>query len=278
MYETKTNSSAMVETTDCLETVGVFKSAKNFFFILAIISLIATQAIFWLGRFNVINWGSESLSVVANEGNARLDDKVLEGAESEHAKPEQVKTESKKPQESASISEDAQEAIASIDGSADSLGEKNDSGLVPKSLPSKVLRKIDWAYLKVLINAANAVVVFSVVCYVLILVFSLKVSLVGKLGGLSHISSAFLISLFAALVILPWQLSFPGVHLFGTIFTAQELHKWLSKFSDGGTFVKILCYIRFVFTFILAMWLLIWAQLRSRRWSRATLKRLGIIQ
>ena len=273
MYEAKTNSSAMVETTDCLETVGVFKSAKNFFFILAIISLIATQAIFWLGRFNVINWDTKSLSVVANEEATPLDANALE-----EAKPEQVKTESKEPQKSPSIDEDAQDAIASIDKDV-AVSDKSDmDDLTPKPVPSKVLRKIDWAYLRVLINVANSIVVFSVVSYVLILVFSLKVSLVGKLGGLSHISSAFLISLFAALVILPWQLSFPGIHLFGTIFTTQELHKWLSKFSDGGTVVRILCYVRFVFTFVLAVWLLIWAQLRSRRWSRATLKRLGIMQ
>ncbi len=277
MYEAKTNSSAMVETTDCLETVGVFRSAKNFFFTFAIISLVATQAIFWLGRFEVINWGDKPPVNTITKDGAHLATKITKDAQSEKIDSNQMKINTKEPQEMESIAEDAKEAIATVnDGASTSIVEdvqENDSGVAS----NKLLHRVDWSYLKVLINVANAVVVFSIVCYVLILVFSLKVSLVGKLGGLSHISSAFLISLFASLVILPWQLAFPGIHLFGAIFTTQELHKWLSNFSDAGMIARAMCYVRFVFTFLLAVWLLVWAQLRSRKWARATLKRLGIV-
>lgn len=279
MLDAETNSNRMVETTDCLETVSVFKASKNFFFTVALISLLVTQVVFWLGHFNMIAWEPQE-TVVATDISNSLQENYLSLATS--TTPMTIVEEAKV---DPAIEEDAKEVIGVAQSTpqpqvveTDVVAETQEESLPSVASENKIQWRADWAYLQVFLKVANSILVFTVSCYMLILLFSLKVSLVGKLGGLSHISTAFLVSLFAALVILPWQLTFPGIHLSGAIFTPAELHDAISKFSDGGIIVKVFCYIRFVVSFVLAFWLLVWAQLRSRRWARATLKRLGIIQ
>ena len=56
MFDSDMGTNKMIETTDCLETIAIFKAAKNFLFMLTIISLVASAAIFWMGDVGVIAW------------------------------------------------------------------------------------------------------------------------------------------------------------------------------------------------------------------------------
>ena len=47
-------SNVMVETTDSLEAVGVFRGWKNIFFMVVLVCLLATQAAFWLVDLGVV--------------------------------------------------------------------------------------------------------------------------------------------------------------------------------------------------------------------------------
>ena len=47
MNDNPVNQSEMVDTTDSLEAVGVFRGWKNLFFIVALLCLLFTQAAFW---------------------------------------------------------------------------------------------------------------------------------------------------------------------------------------------------------------------------------------
>ena len=48
MNEVPSGSKDLLDTTDCLEAVGVFKGWKNFFFMIMVICLLLLQAFFWI--------------------------------------------------------------------------------------------------------------------------------------------------------------------------------------------------------------------------------------
>jgi hypothetical protein len=109
-----------------------------------------------------------------------------------------------------------------------------------------------------------------------VLLVTLKVSLVSRLGGISHITRAFFISLFLLVFLFPWQCIIPRV-LIGVIYLPKELLCFFPAKADGSVFWLVLMYLRFVGLWVLAVWLLLWSALRSGRWYRATQRRLGIV-
>ena len=129
-----------------------------------------------------------------------------------------------------------------------------------------------WA----LIGGLNFLVLFFAVLYVLILLITLKVSLVSRLGGISHITRAFFISLFFLLFLFPWQCIIPRVMIGAVYLPSELLCVFPSKAEDSG-FWRVLMYLRFVGLWALSVWLLLWSALRSGRWYRATQRRLGIM-
>lgn len=54
MNEGPVNQSHVIDTTDCLEAVGVFRGWKNFFFLLVMICLLLVQALFWLVNLRLV--------------------------------------------------------------------------------------------------------------------------------------------------------------------------------------------------------------------------------
>ncbi|MHC4679346.1 MAG: hypothetical protein ACYTEK_11670, partial [Planctomycetota bacterium] len=48
MNEIQAGPNDLLDTTDCLEAVGVFKGWKNFFFIIIVLCLVLLQTCFWL--------------------------------------------------------------------------------------------------------------------------------------------------------------------------------------------------------------------------------------
>ena len=107
------------------------------------------------------------------------------------------------------------------------------------------------------------------------MLFSLKVSMLGRLGGINHISRAFFLSLLMLVLLLPWQIIFSNV-VTGAIFTPSELLKW--HFSEMDSLFDItLYYLRFSGYWLLILLLLIFSQIRSSRWAKAILRRLEVM-
>ena len=136
---------------------------------------------------------------------------------------------------------------------------------------------VTTAQLSWLVRFTDCVLVLAAVLYCLTMLFSLKVSMLGRLGGINHISRAFFLSLAFVVLLLPWQKFFLFPHLVvGAIYTPEELF-------SGGTgqgkhiFGTVLHYLRFCGYWVLVMLLLIFAQLRSGRWTKAILRRLEVI-
>ena len=107
------------------------------------------------------------------------------------------------------------------------------------------------------------------------MLFSLKVSMLGRLGGINHISRAFFLSLLMLILLLPWQRIFGGM-VPGAIFTPEELAQW-SCAEAGDIFDRVIYYLRFSGYWLLVLLLLILSQIRSIRWGKAILRRLEII-
>jgi hypothetical protein len=111
--------------------------------------------------------------------------------------------------------------------------------------------------------------------YCLTMLLSLKVSLIGRLGGIRHIARAFFLSLVFVILLLPWQLLFAPVFA-GAMFTPGELIAACKVPKSSLAFV-LSFYLRFVGYWLLVLLLLLTAQIRSMRWARATLRRLEVI-
>jgi hypothetical protein len=125
------------------------------------------------------------------------------------------------------------------------------------------------------VRFCNFVLILAAMLYCLTLLFCLKISLIGRLGGINHICRAFFISLIMLILLLPWQRFFGGV-VVGAIYTPAELDKWCTAESTG-IFDAIFHYLRFTGYWLLIILLLIFSQLRSSRWTKAILRRLEVL-
>jgi hypothetical protein len=234
MNENQAGPSSLLDTTDCLEAIGVFRGWKNFFFIIVVLCLLLLQASFW-----VVNTGY----IPAKEcpGN---------------------------------------EAVAVGGGLSEDVGEAAKKVAAEQSEPAEAetedsLFGITFKHLAMGIRVANALLVLAGLLYCLTILLSLKISLVGRLGGMNHISRAFFLSLVMLILLLPWQRVFGGVVL-GAIYSPCELVKWSSA-ENPPIFGIILYYLRFSGYWLLILLLLIFSQLRSGRWTKTILRRLEVI-
>ncbi len=232
MSENQAKESSLVDTTDCLEAVGVFRAWKNFLFVISICCLFLLQASFCLVKTGYVTPADDTPAVGVQEQIKKAADKVI-------ADPNQLITAIPEPQKS--------------------------------SLFELTFERLAW-----LIRLFNFVLILTAILYCLTMLFSLKVSLLGRLGGINHIARAFFLSLTFAVLLMPWQRFFPGV-VIGAIFTPAELQSACAKAGDYNIFATILHYLRFTGFWLLVLLLLIFAQLRSGRWSKAILRRLEVI-
>jgi hypothetical protein len=230
MDENQVKESSLVDTTDCLEAVGVFRAMKNAFFIIAFVSLLLLQASFLFVTFDVVQVGNS---------------------------------------QAAGGQEDINKAVEKI------IADPNQPVvLTPKAKTSRFA--FTFERLAGVIRFFNFVLILTAVLYCLTMLFILKVSLLGRLGGINHIARAFFLSLTFAVLLMPWQRLFPGVFI-GAMYTPAELHSACAKAADYNIFATIIHYLRFTGFWLLVLLLLIFAQLRSGRWSRAILRRLEVI-
>jgi hypothetical protein len=139
------------------------------------------------------------------------------------------------------------------------------------------LFRISCRFAAGLVAVCNFIIIVSVILYCLSLLMCLKISLAGRLGGINHITRAFFISLFLLVVITPWQVVLPKV-LIGSIWLPGELLCGGWTKADSSIFWKVMLYLRFCGLPFAAFWLLMWTQIRSGKWTRATLRRLGVVR
>ena len=214
MNDIPVNPNNMVETSDSLEAVGVFRAWKNVFFVIVLICLLLTQAAFW----------------AVDLGFVETTDATATSAETEIA----------------------------------------DDGLL-----GGLIGDFDFDLVARAIGVANGILVVAGILFALTIFFSLMVSLVGRLGGINHISRAFILSLIMAALIIPWQRLF-GSNVVGVAYWADELLRWLDAKGEGLPNV-IFYYLRFTGLWVIVLLLLIMAQIRSAHWSKSILRRLEII-
>ncbi len=231
MDENQAKESSLVDTTDCLEAIGVFRAMKNVFFTIALLSLLMLQVSFLMVKFDVIKAG----------------DKQAAGGQPE------IKNAGGK------IIADPNKPLVTTE----------------KAKTSRFALK--FKHLAGLIRFFNFALILAAVLYCLTMLFILKVSLLGRLGGINHICRAFFLALIFAVLIMPWQELFPDLIIFGAMFTPAELQRACAKAADYNIFATIWHYLRFTGYWLLVLLFLIFSQLRSGRWSKATLRRLEVI-
>ncbi|MEJ2704782.1 MAG: hypothetical protein P8Z79_20290, partial [Sedimentisphaerales bacterium] len=137
-----------------------------------------------------------------------------------------------------------------------------------KWLPLDSISKITFDRLAWTLNLVNFVLILAVPIYCLTLLLGLKVSLQGRLGGIKHITRAFILSLLMLVLLLPWQKAFSGI-VVGAVFTPQEmLDGYLSKTEETAD--SVLYYFRFGGYSLLVFLLLMLSDLGSLFWAKAT--------
>ncbi len=257
MNENQVNPNNLLDATDCLEAIGVFRGWKNFLFVIMILSLLLTQTCFWLVSTGYIEIGEE-----AKSGPDKI---VIDAGEN----PD----EDEFPQINDLVSRRAAEPTEPNDMAAalPRIGAESPEQESP-------LFGMTFEQLSGLLRFVNAVLILAAVLYCLTILFSLKISLLGRLGGINHICRAFFLSMLMLIFLLPWQTVF-GRLVVGAMYTPGELLVWHGckadlDFSGFGT---ILYYLRFSGYWLLIFLLLFLSQLRSSRWARAILRRLEII-
>lgn len=264
MNESQDNSNRLLDTTDCLEAVGVFRGWKNFLFAIVILCLLLLQASFWLVDTGYIKTTSIETDNAAKSSSPVA---VAEGTEQTNEVTKQIAEETDK------IQEAAKQVAAEPNQPAKAISQKPQK---PQQRKTSLGFDIKFEQLAWLIRLLNFMLIPSAVLYCLTILFSLKVSLLGRLGGINHISRAFFLSLVMLVLLLPWQRLFTGI-VVGAMYSSEELlDSYLA--SDGrGIFGTAFYYLRFTGFWLLAVLLLILSQFRSGRWTKTILRRLEVI-
>lgn len=238
MNEGSVDQGNMIETTDCLEAVGVFRGWKNFFFLVVFICLLLVQGVFWVIDLGLVEKGpAKETPAVAATGDQAVKDAA------------------------ASAVADANQAAA---GKAGGAARRFD-----------ILNNVKSDQLDRTIELADGVLIVGAALYCLAMFFSLMVSLIGRLGGINHIARAFFLSLIMVVLVIPWQ-KVLGSSVVGVVYTPAELAEWLPNKSNSVVNM-VLYYLRFCVYWAVVMLLLLMSQVRSARWTKAILRRLEII-
>jgi hypothetical protein len=310
MSENQTGPNELLDTTDCLEAVGVFKGWKNFFFVIIVVCLLLLQACFFIVDRGCIEVG-QPVCGDESAGAGQVAAPVLEVTteiepapdvvllEDETVGDEPTKEVAVEPNEPAEPNQpvapdepiEADEPVEPKETAEPNEPAEPNSALwqtepTPKAAAQELQRAIGWPpsdflsgmtfeQLTLVIRLVNAVLILTATLYCLTLLFGLKVSMHGRLGGINHISRAFFLSLFMLVLLLPWQRIF-GAVVTGAVYTPGELVKWHSAKTDD-MFDVILYYLRFSGYGVLILLLLLLSQFRSLRWAKAILRRLEII-
>ena len=306
----------MIDTTDALEAVGACQSMKNFLFTLILIGLALCQTVFWMNYFGLINKdGCTACQGAVQQGcspdvcsqdvcpktalqksdkNARLPflaatiesttAESQEGKAIEQAIDEIVGSANQTQPEAEILLEKETDYIPAEIVTETASDEVPEHRMIPEKAETQeedvTLGKLSMLHIscwfaKGLVTICNFVILSAVMLYCLSLLICLKISLTGRLGGINHIARAFFISLFLLVIVTPWQVVLPKV-LIGSIWLPGELLCGYWDKADSSIICTVMFYLRFCGLTFAVLWLLLWAQIRSAKWARATLRRLGV--
>ena len=252
MDQEQDNQTNIIDTTDCLEAVSVFRSWKNVFFAITFITLLLIQVCFWLVDTGVVTGDQKDKTATQ----VTLEKTEITSTLSEKADGETS-------EETKTIKEAATEPNKVI------VVESP-----PKNIPLNI--KLTLKHISLVIKCCNFVLILTAVLYCLTILFSLKVSLLGRLGGINHISRAFFLSLIFIVLLMPWQQLTGGLTK-GYIFTPQELFADTINAGDRNIILLAIHYLRYAAFWLIEILLLIFAQLRTSRWAKTILRRLEVI-
>ncbi|MHC4913458.1 MAG: hypothetical protein ACYTE5_10760 [Planctomycetota bacterium] len=252
MNEGQEKPSNLLDTTDCLEAVGVFRGWKNGLFVVILSCLLLLQVSFWLVNLGYVKVG---------EGKEEISTAVVKETEQIVEPAAEVKSE---------ITEAAKQVAGEANEPVEAAPQQPE-----RQEQAEVFSVITFGRLAGLIRFFDFLLILAAVLYCLTMLFGLKVSLLGRLGGINHISRAFFLSLLGLVLLLPWQRFFPGV-VAGVIYTPGELSTRCAA-ESRSIFGSVSFYWRFSGYWLIALLLLIFAQFRSIRWAKAILRRLEVI-
>jgi len=245
MNEGPVNQGAMVETTDSLEAVGVFRRWKNIFFAIVLICLLLTQAAFWLIDLKLVKTG---------------------GAATVAPPSATAVAPSTAPTDVNAVEKAAGQAVAGSPQTPASQGPRFLGSLSDRLNMDRITRAIE---------IINGILIVAVVLYAMALFFCLLISLVGRLGGIRHVSRAYFLAVIMLILVIPWQALFQSP-VPGVVYTVPELLQWMTIKSEGLANL-VLYYLRFSGYWLLIFILLLMSEVRSVRWTKSILRRLEII-
>jgi hypothetical protein len=252
----ESKSGYLVDTTDCLEAISVVRCWKNFLFIIIIVCFLFLQGLFWVVNLNDVETDQPWAVAAANAQHLP-----------QAGEPAAIKIPEK-------IKQAAKEAVQEANAPAQ-LEQQPEQGVIespPSGIRFSFAPKME--HVVALVRFLNFILIPASVIYCLTMLFAFKVSLIGRLGGINHIARAFFLSLLFVVLLLPWQLLFAPMFA-GAMWTPTELitacqmHKTL--------FAQVSFYLRFTGYGILVLLLVIFSQIRSMRWAKATLRRLEVV-
>jgi len=254
MNDEQNKPNKLIDTTDCLEAVDVFRGWKNFLFVLTILCLSLLQICFWLVNTGYVkpDEGTKSSTAAVTAEETKQIEKAAR----------QVIIGPNEP-----IQEAAKQVAAEPAPPAPAAPQEQK----PIFQFKPTINHLIW-----LIQFCNFVLIPTAALYCLTLMFGLKVSLLGRLGGINHITRAFFLSLLTLVLILPWQRFFGGV-IAGAMYMPDELISRCSSAKAGKLIDTIFFYLRFSGYWLLVVLLLILSFIRSMRWAKAMLRRLEVI-
>jgi hypothetical protein len=255
--------SNLVDTTDCLEAVGVIRCWKNILFIILLLGMLFLQGLFWMMNLKLVKPDepgkpTELLGLVAEVNN-----------------PVSITPATKPPAAPEKIKQAAKQAARDVNAPSGAPAQAQ-----PAAEPNQPELQVRlWfeprvKHITALVSFLNFVLIPSAVLYCLMMLFSFKLSLIARLGGINHVARAFFLSLVFMVLLLPWQLMFAPV-FGGVIFTPSELIAACQ--AQKTTLAQVSFYLRFTGYWALVLLVLLFAQIRSMRWARATLRRLEVI-
>ncbi|MCJ7692717.1 MAG: hypothetical protein MUO22_04820, partial [Sedimentisphaerales bacterium] len=201
----------LVDTTDCLEAVNVFRGWKNLLFIIILLSLLTIQLSFWATDLDLV------------KEHPPQDQQQIEITTDQPEPSKEIKD------EAAQIEQAATEVTSDANILVIEKPAKKSINFSITLRPAHVL----WA-----IRSANFLIILAATLYCLTILFCLKISLIGRLGGINHICRAFFLSLIMLVLILPWQ-QFLGWFVAGAVFEPSELMTHFQNYAIESTLGKI---------------------------------------
>ncbi len=273
MAENSNSSSPekMVGTTDCFEAVSTFKGLKNLLFWITLLSLLLLQGLFWVEHLGYVDkkgmdcpltWGTYPVLF----GEEKADEPVA-------ATDPIPDLEAAVPQKSDKMQEGiAKSADAAVESVEPSMEADSESPAPVKAAGEVTEGIVSWKVVFYAVKICNFAAMLSVTLYAIALLVCLQISIAGRLGGIAHVSVAFFRASLVWVLLLPWQNFLRGV-CGGVLFGPGEL---LCGDWSGTMMGEIVTLIRFCGFWLVAFVLLVMAQTRSGKWSKATLRRLGM--